>query len=275
MRDSFRGLVGFSFLVLFLPMSLLLACGEPVATPDPVFMQVAGSTSMVRLADELAVAFVAQTPTVSIDVIGQGTLFGLNELVAWRADIALVSWLPGDLDEQWRATAVARDGVAIIVHQSNNVDGVGLLQLQDLFSGRTHEWAGVRGARSLGEVQVVSREEGSGTRDAFETLVMGEKGVTPLAVVAPSSEAVIEYVATHEAAVGYVSMGVATPAVKVLSVEGELPTVQTVREGSYPLSHDLWFVAARSPETTVQSFLRFVQGPAGQQIVGRYFGRIR
>ena len=275
MRGSFRGLVGFSFLVLLLLMSLLLACGEPVATPEPVFMQVAGSTSMVHLADELAVAFVAQTPTVSIDVIGQGTLFGLSELLAGRADVALVSWLPDSLDEQWRATVVARDGVAIIVHRSNSVDGVGLLQLQDLFSGRTHEWTGMGSAKSQGEVQVVSREEGSGTRDAFETLVMGEKGVTSLAVVAPSSEAVIEYVATHEAAVGYVSMGVVDPAVKVLSVEGELPTVQTVREGSYPLSRELWFVAARSPETTVRSFLRFVQGPAGQQIVGRYFGRIR
>jgi phosphate transport system substrate-binding protein len=147
--------------------------------------------------------------------------------------------------------------------------------LQDLFSGRTHEWTGAGGAESQREVQVVSREEGSGTRDAFETLVMGEKGVTPLAVVAPSSEAVVEYVATHEAAVGYVSMGVVTSVVKVLSVEGELPTAQTVREGSYPLSHELWFVTGQSPETTVRSFLRFAQGPVGQQTVGRYFGRIR
>jgi phosphate transport system substrate-binding protein len=268
-------MVGFLFLVLLLLMSLLVACGEPVATPESVFIQVAGSTSMVQLASDLAVAFVEQTPTVSIDVVGQGTCFGLNELVAGRADIALAAWLPDDLDEQWRAAAVARDGVAIIVHRSNSVEGVGLLQLQDLFSGRIHEWTGVGDAKFRGEVQVVSREEGSGMRDAFETLVMGEKGVTSLAVVAPSSEAVLEYIANHEAAVGYVSMGVVTPAVKVLSVEGELPTVQTVREGSYPLSHELWFVAAQSPETTVRYFLRFAQGPAGQQIVGRYFGRIQ
>ena len=275
MRGSLRYVVGLSLLVLFLPISLLVACGEPVATPEPVFMQVAGSMSMAQLANDLAVAFVAQTPTVSIDVIGQGTQFGLDELVAGRADIALVSWLPDDLDEQWRATVVARDGVAIIVNRSNSIDGVGLLQLQDLFSGRSHEWTGVGGAKSQDEVQVVSREEGSGTRLAFETLVMGEKGVTPLAVVAPSSEAVIEYVATHEAAIGYVSMGVVTPAVKVLSVEGELPTAQTVRDGSYPLSHELWFVTAQSPEAAVRSFLRFAQSPAGQQIVGRNFGRVR
>jgi len=275
MLGNFRRVFGFSLLVLAIPIGLLVACGEPVATPEPVFMQVAGSTSMVQLASDLAEGFTEHSPTVSIDVIGQGTRFGLNELAAGRADVALASWLPDDLDEQWRATAVARDGVTIIVHPSNNVDGVGLLQLQDLFSGRTQEWIGLGGAVSQGEVQVVSREAGSGTREAFETLAMSEKGVTPLAVVAPSSEAMIEYVATHEAAVGYVSMGAVTPVVKVLSVEGELPTLQTVREGSYPLSHEIWFVTSQSPVTPVQFFLRFAQGPAGQQIVGRHFGRLR
>ena len=275
MDGSLWRVLGILLLALMVLIGLLVACGEPVSTPEPVFMQVAGSTSMVQLASDLAAGFAEQSSTVSIDVIGQGTRFGLNELAAGRAEIALASWLPDDLDDQWRATAVARDGVAIIVHPGNNVDGVGLLQLQDLFSGRTYEWTGVGGARSQGEIQVVSREAGSGTRDAFETLVMGDKGVTPLAVVAPSSEAVIEYVATHKGAVGYVSMGGAAPAVKVLGVEGEFPTVQTVQEGSYPLSHELWLVTAQSPGSTVRSFLRFAQGPAGQQIVGRYFGRIR
>jgi phosphate transport system substrate-binding protein len=212
---------------------------------------------------------------VSIEVTGQGTRFGLGELAAGRADLALASWLPADLDSQWQITAVARDGIAIIVHPSNAVDGLGLLQLQDLFSGRVHEWSGVGGGRSQGPVQVVSREAGSGTRSAFETVVMDERRVTPLAVVAPSSEAVIEYVATHPDAIGYVSMGRVSTGVKVLSIEGELPTAQSAELGSYPLSRDLWIVTGASPAESVKAFRRFVLGPAGQQIVGRNFGRVR
>lgn len=262
-------------LLLLTIAGLLAGCGEPVATTEPVFLQAAGSTSMVQLAGALAAGFAEQSPRISIDVTGQGTQFGLNELAAGRAALALASWLPADLDERWQATAVARDGVAIIVHPSNSLEGVGLLQLQDLFSGRIHEWRGLSDIGARNAVQVVSREAGSGTRVAFETLVMGDQRVTPLAIVAPSSEAMVDYIAEHPEAVGYVSMAALTSGVKVLSIEGATPTVQSTQQGSYPLSHELWIVTAEPPAKPVQAFLRYVQSPAGQQVVGQYFGRIR
>jgi phosphate transport system substrate-binding protein len=104
---------------------------------------------------------------------------------------------------------------------------------------------------------------------------MDERRVTPLAVVAPSSEAVIEYVATHPDAIGYVSMGRVSSGVKVLSIEGELPTPQSAELGSYPLSRELWFVTGDSQAEPMEAFHRFVLSPAGQQIVGRNFGRVR
>jgi phosphate transport system substrate-binding protein len=262
-------------LLLVLVAVGLVACGEPVATPEPVFLRVAGSTSMAQLASDLAAGYTEQFPLADIEVLGQGTQFGLNELAAGRADLALASWLPANLDAQWETTSVARDGIAIIVHPTNEVAGLGLLQLQDLFSGRVHDWAGVGGSSTQGEVQVVSREAGSGTRSAFEGLAMGERRVTPLAVVAPSSEEVVEYVATHPDAVGYVSMGAMLPQVKVLSIEGEMPTPESARRGSYPLSRDLWLVTAGSPSNSVESFRRFALSPAGQQIVASNFGRVR
>jgi phosphate transport system substrate-binding protein len=246
-----------------------------LVTPEPVFLQVAGSTTMAPLASELAKGFAEQSPMVNVEVAGQGTGFGLDELAAGRTDMALASWLPPDLDAQWQVTAIARDGIAVVVHPDNRVDGLGLLQLQDIFAGRVYEWTGVGGERALGQVQVVSREAGSGTRNAFESLVMEGRAVTPLAVVAPSSEAVIEYVAAHPEAIGYLSMGRVSPAVKVLSIEGELPTSQSAELGSYPLSRDLWLVTGGSPSEAVKAFRRFVLSPAGQQIVGQSFGRIR
>jgi phosphate transport system substrate-binding protein len=66
-----------------------------------------------------------------------------------------------------------------------------------------------------------------------------------------------------------------TAMVKVLSVEGELPTPQSTARGSYPLSHELWVVTADPPTEAVRAFRRFVLSPAGQQIVGETFGRVR
>ncbi|MFN2167901.1 MAG: substrate-binding domain-containing protein, partial [Anaerolineae bacterium] len=148
-------------------------------------------------------------------------------------------------------------------------------QLQDLFGGRAYEWVAVGGRVAQGSVQPVSREDGSGTRAAFEALVMGDQPVTPLAVVAPSPQAVVEYVAGHSQALGYVSMDQVTPGVKVLRIEGELPTPETASQGSYPLSHELWVVTVDPPPEAVRGFLDFVRGPAGQQIVGQSFGRIK
>lgn len=262
--------------LLLLLLVLLVACGEPVATPEPVFLQATGSTAMSPLLSELVAAFEESSPLISLEVSGLGTQFGLEALRAGEADLALVSWLPAELDPGWRATAIARDAIAIVVHPSNPVEGLGLLQLQDLFAGRVYEWVGVLGsARALGTVQPVSREAGSGTRAAFEALVMVEREVTPLAVVAPSSRAVIEYIARDPHAIGYVSLGYVTSEVKVLEVEGELPSPLTAQQGSYPLTREFWLVTADPPLEAVQDFLDFALGQAGQQIVGRSYGRIK
>ena len=260
---------------LMLSLALLLACGEPVATPEPIFLQAAGSTAMSPLVTQLAAAFHDQSPLVSLEVAGLGTRFGLEALDRGEVDMALASWLPADLNPDWRAAAIARDGIAIIVHPSNRVEGLGLLQLQDMYSGHIHEWSEAGGRASLGLVQPVSREEGSGTRVAFETLVMGDRKVTPLAVLALSSAAVVEYVAEHPNAIGYVSMGYLSPEVKVLTIEGELPVPETIGQASYPLTCELWLVTVDPPSEAVRDFIRFALSPAGQQIVGREHGRIQ
>jgi phosphate transport system substrate-binding protein len=246
---------------------------------------------MGPLVSDLAAAFRAQNPNVRLEVQGLeplgglGTHFGLAALRDGETDLALVSWLPAvspgpypsepGLDPNWRTTAIARDGIAIIVHPDNPLQGVGLLQLRDLFSGRNTEWRALAGTTTGGMVQPVSREAGSGGRAAFESLVMEGLPVTPWAVVAPSSQAVIDVVAQNPQAIGYVSMSVTTPAVRVLKVEGQLPTKEGAGLGSYPLTRELWLVALDPASEALQSFVDFVLSPAGQQIVGDRFGQIR
>lgn len=261
--------------VAWLLAMLVVACGEPVATPEPLFLEAAGSTAMAPLVADLATAFNQRFPTVSLEVTGLGTQFGLQALAEGQADLALASWLPPVLDASRQATAIARDGIAVIVHPGNPVEGLGLLQLRDLFAGRAYQWQAVGGRRTQGGVQPVSREEGSGTRAAFEALVMEGYRVTPSAVVATYSQSVVDYVAGHPQAIGYVSMAYVSPAVKVLAIEGELPTPASAGQGSYPLTRELWLVTVDPPSSVVHDLVHFALSPAGQQIAGQRFGRLR
>jgi len=257
-------------------LSLLVACGQPVVTVEPAYqrIQVSGSTTLSPLVTELAAAFHEQAPAVSLAVDGAGTGYGLEALRTGQTDLAMASWLPAGMSPSWQAAPIARDGIAVIVHPDNPLQGLGLLQLRDLFSGRTYEWGSVGAPPTQGVVQPVSREEGSGTRAAFEALAMDGQRVTPRAVVVNSSQAVVDYVASHRHAIGYVSIGYLSPAVKALTVEGESPTPEAVRQGSYPLCRELWLVTRDPPLPAVQQFLDFALSPAGQAIVDRRYARI-
>jgi phosphate transport system substrate-binding protein len=278
-------------LVLAFVTVVMSGCGEPLATPTPVYLQAAGSMTMGPLVDELAKAYREKDPWVHLQVLGLepsggfGTSYGLDALRRGETDLALASWLPSPttrnlsmglvLDPEWNTTAIARDGLAIIVHPDNPLEGLGLLQLRDLYSGRNDEWRVLNGGSDERLVLPVGREAGSGTRAAFETLVMEGLPVSPRALVAPSEMAVVDYVAQNAQAIGYVSMSEVRPGVKVLKVEGELPTADTVGQGIYALSRELWLVTAGPPPAPVRHFVDFSLGPAGQQIIEEHVGRIR
>jgi phosphate transport system substrate-binding protein len=133
-----------------------------------------------------------------------------------------------------KMTLVAQDGLAVVVHPSNPLDNLNILQFRGLFQGRILDWRELGGR--LGDVLVISREDGSGSRAAFESLVMDRRPVTLAAIVMPSSQDVIDYVGSHPLAIGYVSMGDLASRVKALTVEGVEPTPQPGKEGSSPLS---------------------------------------
>jgi phosphate transport system substrate-binding protein len=158
-------------------------------------------------------------------------------------------------------------------------------------------WTKVGG--EAGEVLLVSREDGSGSRILFETRIMGEDRVALTAVVMPTSKDVVEYVAKHPQAVGYVSraevaewieegdsteamavaqassVAAAAPQIKVLRVEGRLPTRSSLHSQEYALTQPLYLVSPGQPAGRIRQFIDFVLSPAGQVIVGRYDAPIR
>lgn len=249
------------------------ACRATVEPPKQVYLKASGSTTMLPLLEELASAFHERQNLVTIDINGGGSALGSALAAAGQVDLGLTSWLPDGPAEGLQATVVARDGIALVVHPTNPITGLTLVQVHDLFSGRVVSWEEV-GGRS-GWVQTVSREDGSGTRAAFEALVMQGDRVTPMALVMPNSQAVIDYVAGDPLAIGYVSMGYLDSQVHPVPVEGLLPTPENVSRGEYHLTRELVILSRPGAPPQVKAFLEFVLSPAGQAIVARRYGRVR
>ncbi len=271
--SNLQSLISRYLIFVICHLIFVISCGATVTPPAPVYLKATGSTAMTPLLHDLAAAYHERQPDVTIDINTGGSALGRELASAGQVDLGLTSWLPDGPPQGVQATVVARDGIALIVHPSNAVRGLTLAQVHDLFQGSLGDWQAVGGAPAA--VQTVSREDGSGTRAAFEALVMQGSRVTPMALVMPNSQAVVDYVARDPRAIGYVSMGYVGDKVRVVAVEGLVPNPQNVSRAEYNLTRDLVILTRPDAPGAVRAFLDFVLSPAGQAIVGQRYGRVR
>jgi phosphate transport system substrate-binding protein len=227
---------------------------------------------MEPLLEELASAYSDRYDYVTVNIEARGTRLGLEALREGNADIAMVSRdLDPEEEERVEASVIARDAIAILVNSQNPVDSLTLGQVTDIFSGGIVAWSEVGGEEA--DIQVLSREDGSGTRQAFEELVMQGQRVTPAAIVMPGSSAVGDFVADDPATIGYASVAGTPLGARAVRIDGFLPDLETLSQDKYPLTRPFVLVTIENPGEDVQSFLDFVLSPAGQVIVGRRYGR--
>ena len=232
-------------------------------------LRISGSTSMTPLLEDLATGFVAVHPGVEVQVLGGGSEVGLAERQAGSAELAAVSWLAPEGASQLgpQPHAVALDALVLIVHPANRTSSLTFLQARALFRGEVLDWTSYGGPEA--EPVIVSREEGSGSRKAFEEVVMGGDRVTLNALVLPNSAAVVEYVAIHPNAVGYVSSIYVNDRVKALAIEGVFPSYEHLRSGAYPIIRTLYLVTPSTEGAAAAAFRSYVVGVEGQAIVAR------
>lgn len=255
--------------LFFLPACLATA----TPPPPPLVLKAAGSTSVGPLLAGLASAYSALHPHVTFDIQGGGSQLGQSLVEAGRVDLGLVSWPAQNLPKNLRSIPLARDAVAIIVHPANKLKSLSLAELKDIFSGRLLNWQEVDGPAS--PIQVVSREDGSGTRAAFETTVMDKTPVTPTAVVLPNSQAVVDFVAQNPTAIAYVSFAFVGEQVYPVPVEGVAPNLENLADRSYPLSRDLAVIVLKQSQPELNQFIDFALSPAGQTIAATKWGPVK
>jgi phosphate transport system substrate-binding protein len=263
-----------SFLI-FLALLTCVACNVIPTPPVPqVKLTLTGADSMYALTKSLTEAYAAKFPNYKFEVQSTNSNVGLRAAEEISGTIGLVAReiKPSEL-EHTKAIVIARDGVAVIVNNQNPINAITHAQLVDVFAGRIPTWP--LGPLTGKSIVVVSREQGSGTRDAFETMVMQGTRVTLTAVVMPNQSAVVDYVMRNADAIGYVSMGALTSEVHALSIDEFAPMPQTIENKTYPFIRTFAFVVPTTPAPEMQAFIDFVLSAEGQRIVGQKYGRVQ
>ena len=206
----------------------------------------AGSTSMEKLANAVAEAFMEKYPNVTVNAEFTGSSAGIESLLSGSVDIGNSSRALEDSEKQNGAVEniVAIDGIAVVV----KVENLTKEQLAQIYTGEITDWADVDGDSA--PIVVIGREAGSGTRGAFEELLDVADKCT-YASELDSTGAVMAKVASTPGSIGYVSLDVLDDTVKALKLEGVEPTAENIKAGNYFLSRP--FVMATKGEISEQS----------------------
>jgi phosphate transport system substrate-binding protein len=277
-------------LMLILLLSVV-ACSSgrgQAGTPAPGAVTVIenkGSDTMVNLALAWAETYDQIYPNVQVAVTGGGSGTGIAALINGTVDMANAS---RQIKPEERAQAeangidpveyvVAGDAIAIVVHPGNPVDGLTILQLSDIYSGKITNWRELGGEDR--PIVLLSRESNSGTHVFFLEHVVRQGRAddrtlfAPDTLLMPSSEGISAEVRQNPNAIGYDGLGYVTPDQKVVAVARAdaapyvLPTVETVKDGSYPIARGLYIYTAGEPQGAIRAYLDWIMGPEGQAVV--------
>lgn len=251
--------------------------GEPAEPETPALsgtITIQGSDTMVNLATAWAEKFMDENPDVEVTVQGGGSGTGIAALINGTVDFANAS---REMKEEEIAEAeskgvkpvehkVAIDGIAVIVNAANPVEALTMEQLGKIFRGEITNWKEVGGPDK--PIVLLSRDSSSGTYEYFKEEVVGkDKEYAKTAKLLPSSQAIVDEVKANEAGIGYVGLGYITDDVKVVAIDGVKASVETAKDGSYPIARYLYMYSNGEVDGLLKAYLDWILGPEGQALV--------
>ena len=260
-----------ALVVMALVAGLTPAIDAAIPTGLSGELTIAGSTTVLPINQECARLLMDANPDLRISVSGGGSGHGVKSVGAGEIDIGAVSRdvKSSELAQypDLKLVAIGKDSVAVVVHPDNAVTDLTLEQLAQIFSGEISNWKDVGGPDA--EVRVITREEGSGTRETFETHVMTpfDLYIAARASVKSSNGEVRATVSSDDRSIGYLSLGYVDSSMKALRVGGIAATVENVVAGDYPIQRSLYLITKGDPDELEQVFLEFVLSSEGQAVV--------
>ncbi len=235
---------------------------------------ISGSTTVEPIASECARLFMQQYTNVEITVSGTGSGSGVRSAGAGDIDIGMAS--RNIKDSEWLlypdlvAFTVGKDSIAVVINPNNPLAGTldfTLEQVAQIFAGEITNWNELGGDNH--QIEVYTREEGSGTRAVFIEYVLDpyEKEITGDASVKPSNGEMRAATAGNKYGIAYISLGYVDNTVSTAKIGGVEATVANVKAGKYPITRILWMFTKGLPTNLERAFISFVLSESGQTVV--------
>ena len=255
--------------------------GQPDG-PESVLVRLAVCWEALPLAQDLVAAHVTDASLLSIELIPTHSAEASEIVAADQADLAIVG-LPPDFEatdvgsNRLAARPLALNAIGIIVHPASSLKDISTEELSKLYGGYVLDWgelapgSAIEGRRP----ELVGRDQDSVVTQIFESVVMFQDSVSSAAIIMPHDQAVADYVAEHRAAVGYVSTAYVDDRVRLVALDGVLPTSAEVVAGRYPLSYPLFLLLSPKAPPEASRLLAYALGSRGRAIVRRRYALAR
>lgn len=231
-------------------------------------VKVVGSTSVQPYATELAESFSGKYPNADVLVSGGGSGAGVKAAQDGTAHIGMSSrdLTQAEKDSGLKEIVIGYDGIAVIVNNANPVTGLTKQQIKDIFAGTVTNWKDVGGNDA--PITVVTRESGSGTRTAFQEIVMGKANITDSAVTQGSTGGITQTVSGDRNAIGYISYGSLDSSAKVLNVDGVAPSAEAIKAKTYTIQRPFLFVTkGEVTDPVAKAFVEYTLSEEGQRLL--------
>lgn len=226
-----------------------------------------GSTSMEKVIGFLSETYMQDNPNVKVTYNPTGSGAGIQAVSEGRCDIGLSSRdLKDDEKQTHDAQVVAIDGIAVVVNPQNSVSDLTIEQIGSIYKGEITNWSEVGGEDA--PIVLIGREAASGTRDGFESIT-DTKDKCSYTQELTSTGDVIQTVSQNPNAIGYASLASVKDGVKAISVEGVVPTAQSIQNGKYKIQRDFLLVTPKDKKLSVaaQDFFDFATSEEADELI--------
>ena len=256
-------IIGFAILVT------MMSCNQKKANT----INTAGSTTALPIVQAAAETYMNIYPDTNISVRGGGSGIGIKSIIMESIDIGNASRKVNEQENELIKkkqnelieTAIAIDAITIIVHKDNPISNISLKNLRFIYSGKITNWNEL-GGDDL-EIVVISRDVSSGSFEVFNHTVLHNDLLKDNSMRLASNNAVATMVDYTNGAIGYVGLGYVNDDLKVVSIDGILPSKDTVHNQEYPLTRKLYMYTTKTRSGATQDFIDFILSELGQTIV--------
>ncbi|HIK21064.1 MAG TPA: phosphate ABC transporter substrate-binding protein [Synechococcus sp. M44_DOE_062] len=248
--------------------------------PNPAVLQMDGSVTMIRIVLALKAGYTQRNPGIPLtygipDGKPNGSNAGLKALMEGRIQMAASSrpLNANEVQAGLQAIPVAKDALAVAVGVNNPYKGgLTLQQLADIFQGRITNWSQVGGPDR--PIRVLNRAPQSGTYSVFQELVLlglpfAPDGPNFITAKEDATTPLLRALGEDGITYSTVDQVQNQQTVRIVPIDGQMPTREAIQRGSYPLARNVFLVAPQRTSPVVADFINYALSDQGQQIIGR------